>query len=444
MSSGVRLTDDLIRAALTAPDDDAMVGLGQQIRQLVRETPPRRYWWTPLRPVLGPFGPPPALRVAALLVTLAALIALIAFAIGSSRRTSVLGDGTMFHGGPARTGEMAGPGPAHGPAVAWIAALGGPLSNAMPALADGRLYIADGQGNVAVFDAASGAPGWTRRLPKPASSPAFAGGTLVVGAGDGLYALDALSGAIRWHLPTTQPVASSPAVEQGIVYIGLPDGTLAAIDLDTGSVRWRTPIGGTIIRAPAVGDGLVFVGGAGGSFAAVREGDGAVAWRQPLGAGQVSTPAVRDGIVYVASGLDDTTARHTLSAFRASDGLPQWSFPAPSDAVLYVAAIGPDLVYAVGSDGRVSALSHGDVRWSVRTSAAIGSVATLSHGVLYVSVSDGTIDALDAGTGQQRWSVRAKGGPGPVIVDAGRLYVGTELGQLVAFAELAAPGSTGS
>jgi hypothetical protein len=31
-----------------------------------------------------------------------------------------------------------------------------------------------------------------------------------------------------------------------------------------------------------------------------------------------------------------------------------------------------------------------------------------------------------------------KGGPGPVIVDGGRLYVGTDLGQLAAFSEPAA------
>jgi outer membrane protein assembly factor BamB len=444
MSNGLRLSDDLIRIALTPPDDDAMAGLGQEIRELVTETRPRRYWWTPLRPILGPFGPPPALRVAALLVTLAALIALLAFAIAGSPRPSLLGDGTMFHGGAARTGEMAGPGPARGAEVAWTAPLGGPLSNGMPALAGDHLYVADGQGNVAVFDAATGAPGWTKKLPKPACSPAYSMGILVIGAGDGVYALEAVSGATRWHLPTGYPVASSPAVDQGNVYIGLPDGSLAAIDLQSGSVRWRTTIGGAVKRAPAVGDGLVFVGGDGGSFAAVRATDGAVVWRQPLGPGQVSTPAVRDGVVYVASGLDETAAPHMLSAFRASDGAPQWMFGAPSGAALYVAAIGPDLAYAVGLDGSINALSDGVVRWSHQTSGAIGSVATLSQGVLYVSVSDGTIKALDAGTGQLRWSVRVKGGPGPVIVDRGRLYVGTDLGQLVAFSETPASQAAGN
>src|SRR5207244_5143121 len=138
----------------------------------------------------------------------------------------------------------------------------------------------------------------------------------------------------------------------------------------------------------------------------VKAADGAVAWRQSLGPGQVSTPAYRDGVVYVASGLDETAAHHMLTAFRASDGVRQWTFAAPSGAALYVAAIGPDLAYVVGLDGSINALSDGAVRWTRQTSGAIGSVATLSQNLLYVSVSDGTIEALDADTGQLRWTVR--------------------------------------
>lgn len=438
MNDHLRLTDDLIRAALMPPDDGAMAGLGREIRERVRLTRPRRYWWTPLRPVLGPFGPSPALRAAAVLVTLAALLILVALALVGSRRVSPIGDGSMFHGGPARTGEMTGPGPIQVAALAWTARLDGPLANGMPALAGGRLYVADRQGNVSVFDAPTGAPGWTRHLPKPASSPAFSNGLLVVGAGDGVYGLDAASGASRWRLPTDQPVESSPAIVAGTVYIGLPDGSVVALALDSGSVRWRTAIGGSITRAPAVADGLVFAGGDGGTFAAIKVDDGTVTWRRSLGPGQVSTPAVRDGVVYVASGLDQTSARHRFSALQAQDGRDVWTFVAPSGDAIYVAAVGPDLSYAVSLDGSIYALSGGTVKWSFASGAPIGSVATLSHGIIYVSVSDGTIDALDAETGQRRWSVRLKGGPGPALVEDGRLYVGTDLGLLAAYSETAA------
>jgi outer membrane protein assembly factor BamB len=305
----------------------------------------------------------------------------------------------------------------------------------MPAFTDGHLYVADGQGNVAVFDAATGVPGWTRKLPKPAGSPAYSDGMLVVGAGDGIYALDPVSGAPRWKLATRDPVESSPAIDHGTVYVGLPDGSLAAIDLKSGSLRWQTPIGGAIKRAPAVGDGLVFAGGDGGTFAAVSAGNGGVVWQKTLGPGQVSTPAVRDGVVYVASGLDERAAPHTLSAFRAGDGVAQWAFAAPSGDALYVGSVGPELVYIVGLDGNVYAVRGGVVRWRHDAGAPIGSVATLSEGILYVSVSDGTIEALDADSGEDRWSVRVRGDPGPVIVDHGSLYVGTALGQLAAFSE---------
>jgi len=433
MTEPIRITDELLRLALTPPDDGADFGLDVSIREALDRTEQRRYWWTPLVRWFGPLGPSRQVRVVGVLVALLGLLLAIAATVGT-RPPPLLADGSMFHGGPARTGEMAGPGPVAGAEIVWSVSLAGPLRNSMPALVGGRLYVADGRGNVAVFDAATGAAGWTRSLPKPATSPAIAAGVLVVSAGDGVYGLDAATGTVRWHLPAAAPVESAPAIDHATVYVGLPDGSLTAVDLQTGTVRWRTSIGGAITRAPSVADGLVFAGGEGGHVAAIRAVDGTFAWRAEIGPGNVGTTAVRDGVVYATSGLD-AEAPHVLFAISESSGAELWRFSAPGDRELYVGAIAERLVYAVGLDGHVYALRDGTVVWAFDARAPIGSVASLTGGLLYISASSGQVFALDALSGAKRWTVQLEGDAGPGIPADGRLYLGTDVGVLVALAE---------
>jgi outer membrane protein assembly factor BamB len=438
MTDRLLLTDELIRDALTPSDTALPDDLHSAVRAAVAATPRRRFWWSALRPVVGPFGPSPAVRTLAVLAALLAIAALMIALAGARRASPFIGDGSMFHGGAARTGEVDGIGPITSPTRIWSLQLGGPLANAMPALADGRLYVADGQGNVAELDAATGTRGWSTRVPKPATSPAIADGVLVLGAGDGVYGLDARADAILWRMPTAGPVLSEPAILDGTVFVGLPDGSLVALDLRSGRVLWRTPIGGAIDRAPAVADGLVFAGGAGGTFAAVDAASGRIVWRAALGSGQVSTPAARDGTVYVTSGLDDTALPHVLFAFDEHDGRQLWTFTAAGGQALYIGAVGSDLVYAVGLDGTVNALRDGAATWQDDLGAPIGSGATLSHGVLYVSASNGTIAAIDAATGSKRWTIQVQGDPGPVVLSGGRLWTGTTLGVLACLGEASA------
>jgi outer membrane protein assembly factor BamB len=433
MTDRMRLTDDLIRVALTPPADGADIGLDAAVRAAVDQTAQRGYWWTPLARWFGPLGPSREMRAAGVLAALVALLLAVAAIVGTVPRTP-LGDGSMFHGGPGRTGEMVGPGPVSGGSILWSVPITGPLVNTMPALDGERLFVADGRGNVGVYVAATGAKGWAQTLPRPATSPAIADGVLVLGAGDGIHALDAETGAERWYVKTEKAVASAPAIVAGQVFVGLPDGTMAAIDLQSGAVRWRTPVSGPISRAVSFGDGLAFAGGEGGAFAAVRVADGSVVWRVPLGAGDLASSAFRDGVVYTASGLD-STASHVLFALDAATGSERWHFESPGGDSLFVGAVGPDLVYAVGLDGYVYAVRDGAMIWSFDAEAPIGSVASLAGGLLYVSVSDGRIAALDASTGAMRWEVSVDGDPGPTIAAQGRLYVGTSVGILAAIAE---------
>jgi len=129
---------------------------------------------------------------------------------------------------------------------------------------------------------------------------------------------------------------------------------------------------------------------------------------------------------------------------------PAWTYEAGSP--LWAGATFADgLVFAGGEDGRLHALDAvtGKARWSFQTGGAVRTRATVSRGSLYVQADDGVLYGLAAATGKERWRLRLGDKPierlpfdnprsrydrfgSGVAVAAGRLYVGTHDGRLVA------------
>ena len=136
-----RLPDEAIRSALTLdPSVRAPLDLGGGIRTLIDSTPQRR------RPWLQAMSPRMALAVRLVvlgLLTLALIGAVLL--IGSQRHSpSPLPAVNTYHGGPDRTGVMAGPGPEGTLTNCWPpVALSGPVGSYAPVVADGIVYIGD-------------------------------------------------------------------------------------------------------------------------------------------------------------------------------------------------------------------------------------------------------------------------------------------------------------
>src|SRR5215207_4921757 len=98
----------------------------------------------------------------------------------------------MFRGNPARTGEVAGPGPAEEPFVRWTFEAQGRVSSS-PVVVDDTVYL----GTTALFAVS-------------------------------------IAGIERWRFAAGGQVRSSPAVAGGVVYVGDEMGTLFAVDAATG------------------------------------------------------------------------------------------------------------------------------------------------------------------------------------------------------------------
>jgi outer membrane protein assembly factor BamB len=375
------------------------------------------------------------------IVGLLLLIGLL-LAVGSRRpvRLAVVSDVAMYHGGPGRTGVVAGPGPIARPAIAWQASVGGPIAGNMPAVIAGVVYVADGGGGVEAYEAATGSVRWKVSLGNPVNtSPAIGGGLLVVGDGAGdVVALDIRDGSRRWIYSTAGEVRSSAAIVDGVVYVGSADGNLYALNLTTGEKRWAFDAGGAVTRSPAVDAGIVYVGAAGGTLSAVDITSGRLRWQRALGPGQIAAPAVANGLVVAASGLDDLTAPHSLFVLDALSGDVRQRFSAPPGELLVIAALADGSVFVAGGDGYVYAvdLGTGALLWTFDGHGSLGaqheSVDALAGATLYVAGGDQAVYSVDAHTGTQVWRQEVTGQPDGIAVVGDRAYIGTNLGTVVA------------
>jgi outer membrane protein assembly factor BamB len=105
--------------------------------------------------------------------------------------------------------------------------------------------------------------------------------------------------------------------------------------------------------------------------------------------------------------------------------------------VLGIGALGDGSVFAAGGDGHVYAVDAGTgkLEWIFDGRGTLGSVDALAGGVLYIAGGDRAVYAIDARTGAQLWRLAVTGQPGAIAVVGDRVYIGTDLGKVVAIGE---------
>lgn len=266
--------------------------------------------------------------------------------------------------------------------------------------------------------------------------PAIANGVVYIGSSDGAFsALDASTGAVRWQDQISGWQEAAPVVANGVVYVSTTSG-LVALDASTGVLRWRPQPGSNpSFSSPVVANGVVYANSeVGQSVYALDAGTGAVRWQFtapfPTAGEFPAAPAVEHGVVYAVFVHNGAFATPTSSlyALDTTTGAVRWSVhdrmnaysaPAVADGVIYLSALGRAVI---ALDARTGA-----VRWHFSTDVAGGSVPTVANGVVYIGCSDGAVDALDAGTGTQRWRFQTDLAPPgrwllPVVAN-GTVYV---------------------
>jgi outer membrane protein assembly factor BamB len=236
----------------------------------------------------------------------------------------------------------------------------------------------------------------------------------------------------RWRVETGNAVGASATVTDGTVFVGSETGDLYALDVATGETRWTFDTGWPVRRAPAVVGGRVFVGagvspvgalsGPIGAVYALDAASGDLLWEARVPAVD-SSPTVVNGTVFVG---DVDGLVHALSA---ASGGALWTAEVAADSAVRSSPTVVDGTVLIGGQAGVYALDvvTGDTRWLFETEQAVRSSPTVADGRVVVGRIDGSVSAVAAATGEERWTTEL--GPRPVrssptVVD-GRVFVGS-------------------
>ncbi|MFE0918332.1 PQQ-binding-like beta-propeller repeat protein [Streptomyces nigra] len=264
-------------------------------------------------------------------------------------------------------------------------------------------------------------------------TPAVAGDLVYVTSFE-VHALDVATGRRRFK---TRDVAWSMAVADGRIHAS--DGpTLFALDCREGADLWRHQTDAWVYSLKAE-RGTVLTGTRGGGVQAWEASNGQKLWEITGAQTDFETPeagpALFDGIAYVWQ-----DAR--LRALDARTGDERWSYPIGDAAScggvpVRVARAHDGFVY-VSAGTRVLALDAigGHVRWHFEAPAvflcppAFVPGPAVTGGGVYLADYLGTVYALDATDGRDRWRIatEARSSTEPVLVAAGHVHVGSGKG----------------
>ena len=267
-----------------------------------------------------------------------------------------------------------------------------------PAVADGRIYVADARGRVSAWDAASGRSVWRTDTDADITGGVGAGGGLVLaGTLDGeVIALRQATGGVAWRTQLTSEVLSRPRLAGDRVVARTLDGKLYGLDAASGEALWTHDAGVPALTvrgtgAPVIESEVAITGFDNGRIAAVRTATGELVWEglvgNPRGRSELerladvdTEPVVAGGVVYAAS------YERAVAAFDAETGRPLWRRDIPSRSGL---AADADLVYVADTDGSVQALDRvsGAGVWTEASLSGRAPAWPVVHGA-YVAVTD--------------------------------------------------------
>ncbi len=238
---------------------------------------------------------------------------------------------------------------------------------------NGALYVADEEGKLTKYDAATGKSLWEVKTKNKFSAGIGIGeGLILVGTFKGEVIAYNDSGSMVWQAPVSSEILSSPQVQNNVVVVRTLDGRIYGLDALDGNRKWvyqgATP--SLTVRSTAgvtLAHGAVFAGFPGGKLVALSLFTGNLGWEVT-----VSQPK---GVTELERMTDVTSAPVVNNQF----------------------------VCAVAYQGRVAcfAINDGSQIWGRESSSSAG--LTMDRDYLYVTEEKGIVAAYDLISGAGMW-----------------------------------------
>ena len=267
--------------------------------------------------------------------------------------------------------------------------------------------------------------------PSFSTTPTVVNGTAFVAAPDaGVFAVDTETGTADWMFESDRAL-SSPTVVDGTLFVtagsssrGEATGRVYALNAATGEQRWAVDVSGDPSWLTVVNE-TVFVSGTQNRVHALAAASGGTLWERELDGSPRTAPTVAGGRLFVGG-------QEALFALDTVDGTERWQFNRQFTAP-------PTVVDGVVFAGDVSARFHaldaatGELRWSVSfPSSPFLSAPTVAEETVLASGSS-TLFALTTDTGERRWTADVDNGlnAAPTVAD-GTVYTGDTRGRVLA------------
>ena len=359
---------------------------------------------------------------------------------------------------------------------------------APPVVANGRIYVMDGDNTVRALDEATGDTVFRQKVERergvrtrstgralidrvrnPFGILGYEGGEdkesvgggvsvgdgkLFVSSGLGLMtAYDATSGEPVWQVDVRTPLHSAPTYADGRVFAISDDNEIFAFNANSGDIQWTyqgitEPARLLTATAPAVVDEVVIAPFSSGELVALRVQNGGVIWQDALSStgrltplaslNDIATgPVVADGFVIASAQSGNTTA------FDLRTGQRIWAQPA---GMLGFPLVVGDNVFGVTVNGEAVAMNKldGTVTWLTQLDAygnekkrkdrISWTGPVLAGGQLVLASSEGKMVALDPQTGAELGESKIGGDVFvPPIAANQTVYFLTDDAELVAF-----------
>jgi outer membrane protein assembly factor BamB len=297
----------------------------------------------------------------------------------------------------------------------------------VPLVAEGKLFVIDGKGNLFAHDAADiHKLLWKANiLPSKSKSYAigggiaYASGVLVATSGfNEIVALHAADGKELWRKSLSNVVRAAPLANDGKITLVTIDNHIYVINIADGTILWQREgvaesVGIIGNATPASERGLLVVPQSSGELLAFNSITGQEAWNANLAYNKASmgsfplnginvSPVIQGNAVYAVSSSGG------LFALDAASGIPLWKKEIPEIQSLWAAG---DYVFVVSNHNEVAAIyaADGRIKWVAtlpefindkKTERVIASSPVLAGGRLYIALSTGTLAILSPQDGK--------------------------------------------
>jgi outer membrane protein assembly factor BamB len=300
-----------------------------------------------------------------------------------------------------------------------------------PVLDNQTLYVGAADQKLYALNAGNGSLKWSAKTSGPPAVIGTANGLVYAGSygffvgtrttPQPLYALNATDGSLKWKSSVAGLVVFNPSLRDTL-YLGMPDGHFYAINASTGALRWQTQLDAQPNYVQEI-NGQVYVfainfnGTGSGAFYAFNGSDGSLTWRYPSQAGATQRGL---GLLGQDNGLfyfDEITNLQSyvpdaVFALKAADGSQAWRYALTQGSV-FSGAAQDGIVYITVSDNNLYALNDqtGAVRWHAPDGGMDASVYTIDSSLIYIFNSGDGLQALSIIDGSARWKLQTAANP---------------------------------